>query len=296
MLLAGVHLVIGGSALRLSLQGGIVLRHKDGALGGVGGVHLGLIAIDPGGGGGGHIHHPGVILLAVDGFLFDAVFSVYNRTGKTIFIDDFHAPEIPVRLSPEVQPGIEVLVPLGGVPQNTLDAVEDADLLSIRGGLHHRGAARRKGGAGDRDLPAGGPHRHLGGVLVLGFGKAGDAPHIVLVELLELLQRPGGVAVGEGPHGLGAAVVGLDGEGLAGGHPGEAEIHAIRGPRQAIVAGVLPVAAADGAAGFFAQEIAEPVLGDLDAAAVIQRISCTGRDGQQADQCGNHQKHGNQPG
>ena len=292
VLLAGVYLVIGGSPLRLSLQRGIVLRHKDGALGGVGGVHLGLVAIDPGGGGGRHIHHPGVILLAVDGFLFDAVFSVYNRTGKTIFIDDFHAPEIPVRLSPEVQPGIEVLVPLGGVPQNTLDAVEDADLLSIRGGLHHRGAARRKGGAGDRDLPAGGPHRHLGGVLVLGFGKAGDAPHIVLVELLELLQRPGGVAVGEGPHGLGAAVVRLDGEGLVGGHSGEAPIDTVCGTREAVVAGILPVAAADGAAGFLAQVIAESVLGNLHTAAVVQRVGCAGWDGQQANQRGNHQQHG----
>ena len=72
-LLAGVHLIAGGPVLLHGFQRRIVLRHKNGALGGVGGVHLGLAPVNPGGSGRSHIHHAGVILLPVDGFLFDAV-------------------------------------------------------------------------------------------------------------------------------------------------------------------------------------------------------------------------------
>ena len=209
-----------------------------------------------------------------------------------MLINNFYTAKILISLCPEIQPCVEVFGPLGGVAQDALDAVEDADLLGVCGGLHHGGAPRREGSSGDGDLPAGGPHRHLGGILILGLGEVGDTPHIVLVELLELLQRPGGVAVGEGPHGLGAAVVRLDGEGLVGGHSGEAPIDTVCGTREAVVAGILPVAAADGAAGFLAQVIAESVLGNLHTAAVVQRVGCAGWDGQQANQRGNHQQHG----
>ena len=53
--LAGVHLVIGDAAALFGLQGGVVFRHKDGPLGGVRGVDLGGVAVDPGGGGGGDV-------------------------------------------------------------------------------------------------------------------------------------------------------------------------------------------------------------------------------------------------
>ena len=75
---AGVHLVAGGPVFLHRLQGGIVLRYKDGALGSIGRIHFGLALIDPGGGSGGHIHHTGVICFPVDGFLFNSVCTILS--------------------------------------------------------------------------------------------------------------------------------------------------------------------------------------------------------------------------
>lgn len=105
-ILLGVYLIAGGSILLDRFQGRIIFCHKDGALRGIGGVDLGGVAVDPGGGGGGHIHHPGVILLAVDGFLFDAIRIAGGRALQAPFMDDLHARNVLIFLGPDGEAGV----------------------------------------------------------------------------------------------------------------------------------------------------------------------------------------------
>ena len=291
--LAGVHLVAGGPILLHCFQGRIVLRHKDGALGGVGGVHLGFIVVDPGGGGGGHIHHAGVILPAVDALQLDAVGAVLCGPFQAELVHHFHAAHVPVFLGPEGQAGVEVLRPAVGKAQDGLDAVKNADFLSVRGGFRQNIPASGKGGAGDGELAAGGPNRHLGGVFVLVLRQTGDAPHIIGVKLLELLQGAVRIAIRKGSHRLRFPVVLLHRQGLRGGYPFQPVVDAVGGAGQTVIAGVLPVAAADGAALGGAQVLAIPGLLDRYGAAAFQRCGAGG-DGQQAEQRSHHQQHGQQ--
>ena len=216
---AGIHQIAGGSVLLHGFQRGVVLRHKDGALGGVGGVHLGLAPVDPGGGGGGQIHHTGIILFPVDGFFLDAVLVVLGSALQTVLVEDFYPPDVFIFLGPEGQAGVEAFRPMLGQTQDGLHAVEDTDFLCVCGGRGEGVTARRKGGAGDGKLAAGGPNRQLRGVFVLILGQRVHAPHIVLVQFLKLFQRSVRVAACEHAHRLRVAVVGLDGQGLGGGYP-----------------------------------------------------------------------------
>ena len=184
---------------------------------------------------------------------------------------------------------------MGGIFQHDLDAVIHPDLLGVRGRLHQGGAASGEGGAGDGKLAAGGPDRQLGGVLVLILRQTGDAAHLVRVKLFELRQGAVRIPVRKHAHGLGVAVVLLDGEGLGGGHPLQPPVDAVGGAGEAIVAGVLPVAATDAAARTLGQIIAEAGLLDGDGAAAAQRGGAGG-DGQQADQRGHGQQHGEDAG
>ena len=63
------------------LQGGAVLGGEDGPLGRVRGVDLGGAAIDPGGGGGGHIHGAGIVFLPADGLL-PSIFFYFEVFGE----------------------------------------------------------------------------------------------------------------------------------------------------------------------------------------------------------------------
>ena len=217
--LAGVHLVTGGPVLLHRFQQGAILGSEDGALGGVGGVHLGLAPVDPGGGGGGHIHDAGVIRFSVDGFFFDAVRIAFGSSRQTALMYDFHAAHILIFLGPNIHPGVEVLAPTVGETQNGFHTVKNAYLLGVGGRFRQNVPASGKGCAGDGHLTAGGPNRHLCGVFVFVLGETVDPPHIGLVQLLKLLQRSVGVAGGKGPHGLGIAVIFLHRQGLGRGYP-----------------------------------------------------------------------------
>ena len=241
---AGVHLVAGCAVLLNSLQRRAVLRSKDSPLGGVCGVDLGGIAVDPGGGGGSHIHHAGVILPSADGFLFDAVCPFLSCTFQSIFIENINTTNILVLLRPQIHPGIKVLCPAIGQSQDCLYAVKYPDLLGVRGGFHQRRAAGGERGAGDGELAAGGPHRHLRGILVLCFGQAGNATNIPSVKFLELLQRPLRIPIGERAHSLGVPVIFLQCERLAGGDCAQPPVDAVGGTGQSLAAGVAPAAAA----------------------------------------------------
>ena len=113
------------------------------------------------------------------------------------------------------------------------------------------------------------------------------------MEFLKLRQCAVGVAVGKGPHGLGVAVVFLHRQGLGGGHPFQPVVDAVGGPGQSVVAGVLPVTAADGAARTPGQVVAVPGLLDGDGAAVSEGCG-VGRECQQAEQSCYDKQHGHQ--
>lgn len=180
-----------------------------------------------------------------------------------------------------------------GQTQDGLHAVENADFLCVCGGRGEGVTARRKGGAGDGELAAGGPDRQLRGVLVLVLGQRVHAPHIVLVQLLELFQRSVGVSAGEHTHRLRVAVIFLHRQLLGGGYPFQPVVDAVGSAGQTVVAGVFPVAAADGAALGGAQVLAVPGLLDRYGAAAFQGCGAGG-DGQQAEQRSHHQQHGQQ--
>ena len=112
MLSAGVHQIAGGPVLLHRFQWGVVLGHKDSALGGVVRVHLGLALINPGRGGRGQIHHAGVILFPVDGFLFDTVLTAGSSALQTELIDYFNAAYILAFLGPDGHSCIEVFCPM----------------------------------------------------------------------------------------------------------------------------------------------------------------------------------------
>ena len=292
---AGVHLVAGGPVLLHHLQGGVVLRHEDGPLGGVRGIDLGHPVIDPGGGGGGQIHHTGVILLPVDGLLFDAVLVVGGGALQAVLVEDFHAADILILLRPDRQAGVEVFRPVGRVFQHGLDAVIHPDLLGVRGGFHQGGPASGEGCTGDGELAAGGPDRHLGGVFVLVLRQTGDAPHVIGMQLFELLQGAHGIAVGEHAHGLGVPVVLLQGQGLVGRDCRQAPVDAVGGAGESIVAGVAPTAAAQAATRAFGQVLMAAQVLDVDGAAAVQRGGAGGQ-GEQAGQRSHHQQQGEKTG
>ena len=212
----------------------------------------------------------GVIFFPVDGFLFDAVCVSLGSALQTALMDDLHAAHVLVFLGPEVHPRVEVFRPAVGKGQDGFDAIKNADFLRVRGGYCESVTARRKGCTGDGKLAAGGPDCQLRGILIFVLGQTADPPHIACVKFLKLCQRAVGVAVGKGSHCLGFTVILLDGQGLGGGHPFQSMIDAVGGAGQSIVAGVLPVTAADGAAAGLGEVLAVSGLLDGDGAAVVE--------------------------
>ena len=183
----------------------------------------------------------------------------------------FDSAYILIFFCPDGQAGIERLIPMLGQFQNGFYAVKNSDFLSVCGGHGEGFTACGKGRTGDGKLAAGCPDRHLRGVFVLVLRQSADAPYIVLVQFLKLRQGTVGVAACEYTHGLRVAVVGLNGESFVGRYPFQPVVDTVGGAGQPVVAGVLPVAAANGAACGLGQILPVPGLLDGDSAAAPQR-------------------------
>ena len=210
--------------------------------------------------------------------------AIFRGTLQSRPMNDLHTPDILIFFRSEIHPGVEGLGPGGRLLEDGHNRIIDANLLGVRGGDHHRGPAGGEGGSGDGELAAGGPDGHLGGVLVLVLGQIINAPHVPGVEFFELLQTTLGIAVGEGPHGVGGTVVGLEGQALGGRGPGEAEVHTVGRTLDAVVAGVLPVAPADGPAGGLAQVLSPGGRAHRHAGAGLQGGRAGQRDHETQDQ------------
>ena len=185
---------------------------------------------------------------------------------------------------------MEVFAPTGSFGQNCLDAVKDADLLGVCRGFHQGGPPGCKRRAGNRKLAAGGPNRRLGGILIFTFGQVLDPPHIIGVELLKLCQGAHRVTVDEGPHGLGAAIVLLDGQSLVGGHCVQPPIDTIGRAGKTVVAGKTPAARPQGTACAFAQIILPAKVLDGRSTATAQGRSIGREDQQTGEQCRSKQQ------